>query len=243
MPAIIYNDNGTNFQGADRELTRWLKELKRDPELHNYFATEEITWKFIPPAAPHFGGLWEAGVKSVKFHLKRILGDFTPTFEEFATLLCQIECILNLRPLSPLYDDVESLDTLTPGHFLVGAHLKAVPSPSVEDINLNKLSRWQTIQRLQERFWKIWSADYLNSLQQRTKWRTKQENLQVGDLVLLRHSNLPPTKWNMGRVIECHLGVDQLVRVVTVRTAKSIFKRPVTQLCKLPVESTSQNNH
>ncbi|XP_071581646.1 uncharacterized protein [Temnothorax nylanderi] len=237
LPAIIYSDNGTNFQGADKELTRRIREILRDPDIQNHFASDEISWNFIPPAAPQFGGLWEAGVKSVKFHLKRILGDFTPTFAEFTTLLCNIECILNSRPIALLYDDPESFDTLTPGHFLAGLYLKAVPSPSVGDINLNRLSRWQTVQRLQERFWKIWSSDYLNSLQQRKKWQTRQINLKIGDLVLLRNPSLPPTKWNIGRVLQCHTGDDDLVRVVTIKTARSTLKRPVTQLCKLPVES------
>lgn len=85
------------------------------------------------------------------------------------------------------------------------------------------------IQQLQESFWKVWSADYLNSLQQRSKWRTNQTNLKVNDLVLLREPNLPPTKWALGRVVECHPGKDKQVRV-TVKTAKSIFKRPITAL-------------
>lgn len=126
---------------------------------------------------------------------------------------------------------------LTSGHFLVGSPLKAVPSPSVGDININRLTRWQAIQRMYERFWKVWSSDYLNSLQQRKKWQSSQSNIHVGDLVLLKNPNLPPTKWEMGRVVLCHPGDDKLVRVVTIRTAKTVLKRPITQLSKLPVES------
>ncbi|XP_071632830.1 uncharacterized protein [Temnothorax longispinosus] len=82
------------------------------------------------------------------------------------------------------------------------------------------------VQRLQERFWKIWSSDYLNSLQQRKKWQTCQINLKIGDLVLLRNPSLPPTKWDIGRVLQCHTGDDDLVRVVTIKTARSTLKRP-----------------
>lgn len=53
----------------------------------------------------------------------------------------------------------------------------------------------------------------------------------------MRNSSLPPTKWNLGRVIASHPGRDELVRVVTIKTATSTFKRPITQLCKLPVET------
>lgn len=147
LPATVFSDNGTNFQGADKELTRRIREILRDPEIKNHFAFDEICWQFIPPTAPQFGGLWEAGVKSVKFHLKRVLGQFTPTFEEFSTLLCKIEAILNSRPLSPLYDDPESFDLLTPGYFLVGSCLKSVSTPSVDELNVNRLITWQITSR------------------------------------------------------------------------------------------------
>ncbi|CAB0030524.1 unnamed protein product [Trichogramma brassicae] len=57
-----------------------------------------LWWHFNPPSSPHFGGLWESGVKSVKYHLKRMVGDRSFTFEEFSTLLAQIEAILNFAP-------------------------------------------------------------------------------------------------------------------------------------------------
>ncbi len=70
------------------------------------------------------GGIWEAAIKSMKTHLRRILGEVKLTYEEFSTLLCQIESCLNSRPLVPLEDG------LTPGHFLVGKPLKAIPDVS-----------------------------------------------------------------------------------------------------------------
>ena len=62
-------------------------------------------WSFNPPAAPHFGGKWEAAVKSVKYHLRRTIGDTALTYEELTTLLVQIEAVLNSKPLQPLSDD------------------------------------------------------------------------------------------------------------------------------------------
>ncbi|GFS85440.1 integrase catalytic domain-containing protein [Trichonephila clavipes] len=63
----ICTDNAMNFIGASRELQR-LNNLIRNPpdSLANYLTNEEIIWKFIPPRSPNFGGLWEAGVKSLK---------------------------------------------------------------------------------------------------------------------------------------------------------------------------------
>ncbi|GFX22068.1 uncharacterized protein TNCV_3054241 [Trichonephila clavipes] len=74
-------------------------------------------WNFMPPRAPNFGGLWEAGVKSFKFYLKRAVGNLKMTLEEFLTIITQIEGILNYRPITPLLEDIDDLEELTPGHF------------------------------------------------------------------------------------------------------------------------------
>jgi len=118
-------------------------------------STRGIAWHFIPPSAPHFGGLWKAGVKSLKHHLRRVLGNFTPIIEEMLTILCNIEATLNSRPIAPLHDDVGSFDALTPGHFLVGTALRSVPRPSTLDLQENRLSRWQQVQRKTEQFWRL----------------------------------------------------------------------------------------
>lgn len=74
MPAHLYIDNGTTFQGNDRELKDKVAQLRRDPNLINLLSVEGTTWHFIPLAAPNFGGLWEAKVKSLKHHLRRCVG-------------------------------------------------------------------------------------------------------------------------------------------------------------------------
>lgn len=79
----------------------------------------------------------------MKSYLKRILLDKTPTFEELTILLCQIEGILNSRPIGAYTDNVDDLDPLTPGHFLIGGPINAVPQPYLLDLNVNRLSRWQ----------------------------------------------------------------------------------------------------
>ena len=86
-----------------------------------------LRWALIPPRAPHFGGLWEAGIKSAKKHLRRIMGNRVLTFEELSTLLCQIECVLNSRPLCPLSEDAKDAEPLTPTHFAIGGKLDALP--------------------------------------------------------------------------------------------------------------------
>lgn len=140
----MYSDNATNFVGANRELKE-LRDLfisqSFQEEVTNSLTSDDISWHFIPPRSPHFGGLWEAGVKSVKTHLKRVLGSSILTFEELNTVLVQIEAILNSRPLTSLTNDPNDLRVLTPGHFIIGDSLTAIPEPDLSSVPLNRLSR------------------------------------------------------------------------------------------------------
>ncbi|XP_029177497.1 uncharacterized protein LOC114945435, partial [Nylanderia fulva] len=128
--AYLTSDNGTNFRGAEREL-RDLFNAAADfyKDCKAQLAQDSTEWAFIPPSAPHFGGLWEAGVKATKYHLRRVLGDQILTYEELSTLLCQIEACLNSRPLYPLSNDPNDYTAITPGHFLIGESPVNVPEP------------------------------------------------------------------------------------------------------------------
>ncbi|XP_012543663.1 uncharacterized protein LOC105841094 [Monomorium pharaonis] len=232
----MYSDNGTTFVGADRELSRAYHDAVTDPNFLNKTAADQITWKFIPPHAPHFGRLWEAGVHSVKHHLRRVLSAHTLTAEEFTTLLCRIEVCLNSRPIGPLTDTLDSCEPLTPAHFLIGASLTLPPEPSLLTVAESRLSQWQLLRQITERFWQKWQADYVNTLQQRGKWQIARDSLKIGTLVLVKNPLLPPYKWEMRRITQCHPGLDDLVRVVSVRTAESEYQRPITKVCVLPVE-------
>ncbi|GBO13466.1 hypothetical protein AVEN_98672-1 [Araneus ventricosus] len=130
---------------------------------------EEITRSHIPPRAPHHRGLWEVGVKSFKFYFKRVASNTCLTYEEFQTILIQIEGLLNSRPLTPLSSEVEDLEVLTPGHFLIGRPITAIPEPLMIQLNDNRLKRWQLLTKKVQTIRKHWSKNYLNNLQQRHK--------------------------------------------------------------------------
>ncbi|XP_055903535.1 uncharacterized protein LOC129939519 [Eupeodes corollae] len=141
---IIYSDNATNYIGARNELRalyKMFQDQQSKSEIMKTCLDEGIEWKYISPRSPHFGGIWEAGVKSAKHHMKRILHLAALTYEELNTLIIQIECILNSRPLSPLSEDPNDLKPLTPGHFLTGSSLIAIPEPDLDD-NLPPL-KWK----------------------------------------------------------------------------------------------------
>ena len=130
---LIWSDNGTNFVGAARELKKlynFLSTQALQDSVIDYLSTQNIKWKFNPQHAPYFGGIWEAAVKSMKTHLRRILGDVKFTFEEFSSLLSHIKSCLNSRPLVPLNNDIDGIEAPTPGHFLIGRPLNAIPDVS-----------------------------------------------------------------------------------------------------------------
>ncbi|XP_058826896.1 uncharacterized protein LOC131686901 [Topomyia yanbarensis] len=133
----IYSDNGRNFVGATNELRQILRSKDHQQTIARDCADNGIRWHFNPPRASHFGGLWEAVI--AQKHFIRVLGTHTLPYDSMETLLAQIECCLNSRPLVPLSDESTDLEALTPGHFLTGAALKAVPDIDVTEIPFNRL--------------------------------------------------------------------------------------------------------
>ncbi|GFX39291.1 integrase catalytic domain-containing protein [Trichonephila clavipes] len=235
-PRHIYSDNGTNFVGARRKLDEirklWLS-LPANEAISYYLSKSSIDWHFIPPSSPHFRGIWESGIRSVKFHLKRVLGETILTFEELTILLTQIEGLLNSRPLSYVNDsDIECISTLTPSHFLTGDVLLSVPQelPSTS----NHRDCWELLQNIKRGFWKKWSSEFISSLQPRKQCQDAKPNFKEYDIVLIKEEG-PPDTWPMARVLQVHPGNDGLVRVATVKTQNSVLKRPVHKLHKLPI--------
>ncbi|XP_043478769.1 uncharacterized protein LOC122509074 [Leptopilina heterotoma] len=130
------------------------------------------------------------------------------------------ESCLNSRPIAAFSNEVDDYSYLSPGHFLIGKPLLAMPEKSLPSSQHSLLTRWQLVQQKTEQFWKQWSLEYQQDLQKRYKWTKSNPNIKIGDLVLIRDINLPKSNWQMGRVLKIHPGKDGLVRVVTVKTKK-----------------------
>ncbi|XP_054259587.1 uncharacterized protein LOC128984305 [Macrosteles quadrilineatus] len=225
--AHLYSDCGTNYVGASKQLMKtfqnFIKESNTKDALNNFALDHSINFHFQPPAAPHQGGLWESAIKSSKYHLKRVIGDRVLTLMEIITLATQVEAVLNSRPLTALSADPSDISALTPGHFLIGTSLVAVPEPNLEEVPENRLNHWQTVQALHQRFWRRWHQEYLHQLQQRKKWEKPNKNLEVGDLVIIQDPRTPPLLWPLGRIVKTSPGSDGIVRVVTIKTQRGFF--------------------
>ena len=223
-PNQIWSDHGTNFVGANHEFNKFYDFLSNPILQHNvsqFCSNKGIDWRFIPERAPHFGGLWESTVKSIKTHLKKVTANVKLTYEEASTVLTQIEACLNSLPLSSIasIDNKEGIEIMTPGHFLIGCPLTAVPDPpSSYNQSITLLRCWQLCQALVRHFWKRWSAEYLTTVNHLNKWRYPTRNIEIGDIVLMREDNTGPTQWLLARVTSVYQGQDGLVRVVKLKT-------------------------
>ncbi|CAI6360469.1 unnamed protein product [Macrosiphum euphorbiae] len=232
LPQDIFSDCGTNFVGA----AKYLRALVNDPTIrHAVTSHAPCVWHFNPPSAPHFGGLWEAAVRSFKTLLTRLVGVHNFSWEEMTTVLCRIEAVLNSRPLTPMSSSPMDLDYLTPGHFLIGQPLLAVPDVSIPEGCSKVVNRWKLLHQCHQSFWRRWSTEYLSSLQVRTKWTVDVPNLQCGDMVVVKDQN-PPMSWRLGRIVDVTPGNDGVVRVVKLNTATGELTRPVVKLVKLPMD-------
>ena len=268
-PYHMYSDGGTNFVGARREL-RQISEIltsRYGQSLYNYVTNLGSNWNIIPPGAPHFGGLWESAVRLAKSHLKRVVGKHLLTFEELSTVLTEVECILNSRPLIEISDDPTDLEVLTPAMLIASKRIRYLPvldckpiSGDLSNVTPQKIEnddqnsqlkrsnlstkRWHHIESLQSQFWHRWVHEYIPTLQPRKKWKHEISNFLVGDVVLMTDENTAPLCWPLARILEVYKGNDNVVRTVKLRTHKGIYIRPVVKLRRLviSVEATDRKD-
>ena len=181
--------------------------------------------------------MWEAAVKSVKYHLRRILSLTFLDYEEMNTLLVQVEAILNSRPLTPLSNDPSDLYPLTPAHLLIGRSLTFVPQSIVSADRISSLARFNRIQLLKQHFWNRFSNEYITLLQQKTKWMRSSATLKEGTLVVIKDKSSPPIQWLLGRIIRILPGKDGVTRVADIRTKKGVIRRAFNTICPLPTSN------
>ena len=150
-----------------------------------------------------------------------------------STVLTQIEAQLNSHPLTPLSEDPDELNVLTPGHFLIGEALLTLPDAYHVTTPENRLKHFEQLQQLVQRHWQQWSKEYICELHNVSQKGLRSKKIEIGQMVIVKE-DLPPNEWCLGRVIGVHPGSDQVVRVVTIKTSKGTYKRPVSRVCLLP---------
>ncbi|XP_035232353.1 uncharacterized protein LOC118204140, partial [Stegodyphus dumicola] len=201
-PSTVYSDNGTNFVGnfASHHL-----------EVHS----AHCCW--------WWGGWWERLIRTAKNLIVRVLGQAAVNYEELLTVICDVEAVINCRPLTYVSNDSEDLLPLTPSMFL--QDIKVSGTADLDALDRNKLlARQRFCQELREQFRSRFRKEYLGQLVQ--KHGQTDCELKVGDIVLIGCENLKRVNWPIARVQELCTSRDGRVRVVKVKTRNGILIRP-----------------
>ena len=231
----LRSDQGTNFKGAERELQEEISKLKdREEAIQRVALGMGIEWRFNPPHASHFGGAWERLIRTVRKILGALLNQQSFSDETLHTLLCEVECVMNNRPLIPVSADPRDQLPISPNHLL---HLRCVTLPGMDkpaEQDLVGRKQLKQVAYLAEMFWRRWRQEYLPLLQQRAGPSTRSKtNVREGGVVLLVDDSVPRGVWPMGRVEEAYAGADGRVRTVRVRARGATYVRPVTKIVKI----------
>ncbi|XP_053692554.1 uncharacterized protein LOC128741004 [Sabethes cyaneus] len=219
-PCEIYTDNGTNSQGASRELRAEIEDMHQ--KLAETFTNANTKWVFNPPSAPHFGGIWERLVRSVKTALNSLSSSRNPDDETLLTIL----------PSDP--------DALTPNHFILLSSKGVVQPPkTLTEADRAARTNWDLARQLIDQFWTRWIREYLPVIAHRSKWHEEAEPLKIGDLVVIVDEGTR-NGWIRGRIASVIPGRDGTIRQAWVQTSTGLLRRPVSKLAVLTVEATGK---
>ena len=234
-PVEVLSDNGKNFVGAVSELRQEFKKLDK-AQLVREARRRDVQWSFNPPYASHFGGVWERLIRTVRRLLCTILNSNVVSSDEILmTVMCEVESMINSRPLTKVSDDPSDLHPITPNHFIMASGSEAWPWAG-QDASICARRRWRRVQAYTAMIWKRWIKEYLPSLQQRQKWRVEKPVLAAGDLVMVSDLSCPRCVWPLGHILEVYPGNDGLVRSAKVRTKLTTLIRPVSKLIHLELD-------
>ena len=241
-PKFMYSDSGTNFIGAEREMREAIANWNEE-HIQRELSQRGCQWKFQTPKASHASEGWERLIRSVRAALRAIIGANLVEEEVLATLLTEVESILNSRPLCPVSDDINDYESLTPNHLLLQRAVQTLPPGCFVKEDIYARKKWRQTHILADHFWKRWLKEYVPSLLERQKWFRPRRNVEVGDLVLLVDECIPRGQWRMARVTKAMRGVDGLLRTVEVKTGPATsLLRPIQKLCLLE-EAANLSRH
>ncbi len=241
VPELVWSDNAPTIEKADKEF-KFLWEAKSLKNIFRFFSSMGITWKYDSPDGPWQGGHFERLVKSIKDPMKKVLGKKTVSFDEYLTLLIEIEGIVNDRPMSVVKDDVDDPVPVTPSMLVAGHRLRHFPDAVAkrnkpEPKKSTPEMRWRKRLALRAQFAEAFRKDYMMGLQQTRKWHDPADSIKVGEIVLIDNHEKNKAHWPMARVIEVIKGRDGLVRNVVLKTANGHLRRPIQRLVPLEVAS------
>ena len=217
IPEMLITDNASTYKRANKLLIVLFKRR----EVQAYLANQHITWHYNLELAPWWGGFYERHVGLVKKSLKRILGKALLTLEEIMTILCDIEGVLNSRPIT--YIETDGIGhALTPSHLVCGKRLSTLPTCSAEDELIEYPEDQSTFTRrmiylstLMKNYWKSWLNDYIVNLREFHNCKAKKAGhpmIEESDVVIIKEDNVHRGNWRLARVDKLLKGTDGEIR-------------------------------
>jgi hypothetical protein len=250
-PKTIISDNAKQFKLAKSTVDKLWNKTIMDEEIQSYVANEGIDWQFIVKLAPWMGGFYERMVGLVKRSLRKSIGKTCLTWYQLSTIICEIQAVINSRPLLYVGDDINSENILTPACFLTMNPKIGIPdlkNDSNEDptsiTNLSSAEKimqtWKKGHNRLNQFWKLWRKEYLLSLRERFQSSLKHPRKQSrqspsqGDIVLVKE-DLPRGRWKSAKIVMLNRGADKRIRSAQVLLpSQRLTTRPLS--CLYPIE-------
>ena len=227
LPATLISDNAKTFKTSSKEIIK----IARSPDVICYLKNSRISWRFIVERTPWWGGFWERLIRSIKRCIKKCIGRANLTWEELSTLIVEVECIINSRPITYLCDDLDGVTTsLSPSHLIYGRKITALPnSQTFEVISTQKtLTRREKLQNhILSQFANKWRRDYLLSLRGHHLNKTRQRGpiIAVGDVVIVKDDKVKRCFWKLAVVKQLLEGNDGHVRAAVIKVGESDSNR------------------
>lgn len=245
--SLMRSDNGTNLVAGCKEINDSIKRWNNS-QIDSFCHGKNIQWIFQPATGSHHGGSVEREVRSIRKVLNSLLQEFenkiTISDEFLSTLMCEVEEILNNRPLTKVTSDFGDLEALTPNN-LLRLHSDIIfPVGLFDEGDIYVRRKWRQVQFVAEVFWRRWRSEYLQLLQQRQKWTKFRRNHVVGDLVMISDQKLPRNLWCIGKIVSvsrddagnvrrAKVSVTRSVEGSTLKIGKTVLERPITKLVLL----------
>ena len=243
VPSLIISDNAATFEAASKTLS----QLYHDDRVRKYFDMHNISWKFITKRAPWKGGFYERLIGLTKNALKKVVGSSLLSVKELQTLLPQIECKINDRPLTYVSGELEDIQQLTPSMLIYGYKLGSLPNTTdtdeVIDPSYNQrdflINMSDKLSKKVKDLWVRWRTEYLQSLRDIhvNNRKSSETVIDVGEVVLIHDDLSPRIRWRLGVITEIFRSSDGYIRSVKLRTSSGITNRPVTKLYPLEVRA------
>ena len=250
-PQTLFSDNALTYKSASAELKCVVRKLNFTVIQNKLKNQYQIQWTWAKAKAPNTNGLTERLIGNVKVALRKAIFNKTFTYEELYTTLCEVEALVNNRPLGICQD---SNLPITPAELCTGRPLHSLSDP-IRGLPPNSLSfpyMWKARKEALNSFWKNWKNNYLLSLSPLKKWGSNDERkISVGDIIILRESPSERNTWQLGRVTKTNENEKGIITSVNLQMTgrKKEITRSIRQIALIESDMsikgspTEKSNH